>query len=98
MRPIRPGIDHSPSRRAPHPTPYDGPDDRSGARSVARHGQQTRQKVEYPIAFVILGSLITSTRLNLYVLPFLFAKFGHRSLPQADRADSQIHLYSQLQS
>ena len=55
-------------------------------------GNKPGQEIEYPMAFVILGGLITSTLLNLHVLPPLFAKFGHRSLPQADRADSQIHL------
>ncbi len=55
-------------------------------------GNKPGREIEYPMAFVILGGLITSTLLNLHVLPPLFAKFGHRSLPQADRVDEQIHL------
>lgn len=55
-------------------------------------GNKPGQEIEYPMAFVILGGLVTSTLLNLLVLPPLFAKFGHRNLPQADKAESQIRL------
>lgn len=55
-------------------------------------GNKPGQEIEYPMAFVILGGLVTSTLLNLLVLPPLFAKFGHRDLQQADGADSQIRL------
>ena len=39
-------------------------------------GNKPGQEIEYPMAFVILGGLVTSTLLNLLVLPALFAKFG----------------------
>ena len=39
-------------------------------------GNMPGQEIEYPMAFVILGGLVTSTLLNLLVLPPLFAKFG----------------------
>lgn len=39
-------------------------------------GDKPGQEIEYPMAFVILGGLTTSTLLNLLVLPPLFAKFG----------------------
>lgn len=39
-------------------------------------GNKPGQEIEYPMAFVILGGLVTSTLLNLLVLPPLFAKFG----------------------
>lgn len=39
-------------------------------------GNKPGQEIEYPMAFVILGGLITSTLLNLLVLPALFARFG----------------------
>lgn len=39
-------------------------------------GNQPGQEIEYPMAFVILGGLVTSTLLNLLVLPPLFARFG----------------------
>lgn len=39
-------------------------------------GNKPGQEIEYPMAFVILGGLVTSTLLNLFVLPPLFALFG----------------------
>lgn len=39
-------------------------------------GNKPGQEIEYPMAFVILGGLVTSTLLNLLVLPSLFACFG----------------------
>lgn len=39
-------------------------------------GNKPGQEIEYPMAFVILGGLVTSTLLNLLVLPPLFAAFG----------------------
>ncbi len=39
-------------------------------------GNKPGQEIEYPMAFVILGGLVTSTFLNLLVLPPLFAMFG----------------------
>ncbi len=34
------------------------------------------QEIEYPMAIVILGGLITTTLLNLFVLPSLYLRFG----------------------
>ena len=34
-------------------------------------------EIEHPMAIVILGGLVTSTLLNLYVLPALYLRFGH---------------------
>jgi CzcA family heavy metal efflux pump len=39
-------------------------------------GNKPGLEIEYPMAFVILGGLVTSTLLNLLVLPPLFARFG----------------------
>ena len=39
-------------------------------------GNKPGQEIEYPMAFVILGGLVTSTLLNLLVLPPLLARFG----------------------
>jgi Cu/Ag efflux pump CusA len=41
-------------------------------------------EIEYPMAIVILGGLITSTLLNLFVVPSLYLRFGKekRALPQ----------------
>lgn len=44
-------------------------------------GNKPGQEIEYPMAFVILGGLVTSTLLNLLVLPPLFAKFGRAESP-----------------
>jgi Cu/Ag efflux pump CusA len=34
------------------------------------------QEIEYPMAIVILGGLVTSTLLNLLVVPTLYLRFG----------------------
>jgi Cu/Ag efflux pump CusA len=36
------------------------------------------QEIEYPMAIVILGGLVTSTLLNLLVVPSLYLRFGKR--------------------
>jgi Cu/Ag efflux pump CusA len=43
-------------------------------------------EIEYPMAIVILGGLITSTLLNLFVVPSLYLRFGKgwRSLVQSN--------------
>ena len=37
-------------------------------------------EIEYPLAVVILGGLVTSTLLNLFLLPSLYLRFGRRTL------------------
>ena len=39
-------------------------------------GNKPGHEIEYPLAVVILGGLLTSTLLNLFLLPPLYAKFG----------------------
>jgi Cu/Ag efflux pump CusA len=39
-------------------------------------GNLPGHEIEYPLAIVIVGGLITSTLLNLLLLPPLYAKFG----------------------
>jgi Cu/Ag efflux pump CusA len=48
-------------------------------------GVKPGQEIEHPLAVVILGGLVTSTLLNLFVLPPLYAKFGRPvgELPEA---------------
>lgn len=36
------------------------------------------QEIEYPMAIVILGGLVTSTILNLFIMPFLYFRFAKR--------------------
>ncbi len=49
-------------------------------------GQKPGHEVEYPLAVVILGGLITSTVLNLFLMPALYLRFGRRS--PAERAEA----------
>ena len=39
-------------------------------------GNQPGHEIEYPLAVVIVGGLVTSTLLNLFLLPPLYAFFG----------------------
>jgi Cu/Ag efflux pump CusA len=39
-------------------------------------------EIEYPMAIVILGGLITSTLLNLLVVPSLYLRFGKSGTPE----------------
>jgi len=41
-------------------------------------GNLPGQEIEYPMAVVILGGLVTSTVLNLLILPALYAKFSRK--------------------
>jgi Cu/Ag efflux pump CusA len=52
-------------------------------------GNKPGQEIEYPMAFVILGGLVTSTLLNLLVLPPLFARFGNVKLA-SNRDDDPV--------
>jgi Cu/Ag efflux pump CusA len=36
------------------------------------------QEIEFPMAIVIIGGLVTSTVLNLFVVPSLYLRFGKR--------------------
>jgi Cu/Ag efflux pump CusA len=39
-------------------------------------GSLPGQEIEHPMAVVIIGGLVTSTLLNLYVTPSLYLRFG----------------------
>jgi Cu/Ag efflux pump CusA len=39
-------------------------------------GDKPGQEIEHPMAIVILGGLVTSTLLNLFVVPVLYLRFG----------------------
>ena len=43
---------------------------------LAVAGSIPGHEIEHPMAIVILGGLITSTLLNLFVLPSLYLRFG----------------------
>ncbi len=44
-------------------------------------GEIPGQEIEYPMAIVILGGLITATLLNLFVVPSLYLRFANRGGP-----------------
>ncbi len=50
---------------------------------LAIAGDIPGQEIEYPMAIVILGGLVTSTLLNLLVVPTLYLRFGKREAWQA---------------
>jgi Cu/Ag efflux pump CusA len=39
-------------------------------------GDRPGQEIEHPMAVVILGGLVSSTLLNLFVVPALYLRFG----------------------
>jgi Cu/Ag efflux pump CusA len=41
-------------------------------------GERPGHEVEYPLAIVIVGGLVTSTLLNLFVVPSLYLRLGRR--------------------
>ena len=38
-------------------------------------------EIEHPMAIVVLGGLVTSTLVNLFVVPSLYLVYGKRDLP-----------------
>ncbi|MBI5058894.1 efflux RND transporter permease subunit [candidate division KSB1 bacterium] len=57
---------------------------------LAMGGGQPGKEIQTPMAVVILGGLLTSTALNMVVLPALYWKFGAKRKAQAARiADEQ---------
>jgi len=53
---------------------------------IVARGMRPGQEIEHPMAVVILGGLVTSTLLNLYVIPTLFLKYGRRAEATTRRA------------
>jgi CzcA family heavy metal efflux pump len=51
-------------------------------------GERPGQEIEYPLAIVILGGLVTSTLLNLFVTPSLYLRFG-RSRPETATPETE---------
>ena len=41
-------------------------------------GDLPGHEIEHPMAIVILGGLVTSTLLNLFLVPVLYLRFGRR--------------------
>jgi Cu/Ag efflux pump CusA len=51
---------------------------------LAVTGDIPGHEVEHPMAVVILGGLVTSTLLNLFVIPSLLLRFGLGAEPELD--------------
>jgi len=50
---------------------------------IVVRGNVPGQEIEHPMAVVIVGGLLTSTFLNLFLLPALYARFGEPARPEA---------------
>jgi len=50
-------------------------------------GLKPGHEVEYPLAVVILGGLVTSTLLNLFLLPSLYLRFGRRTTTEREMSE-----------
>jgi len=48
---------------------------------LVMRGNIPGQEIEHPMAMVILGGLLTSTLLNLFLVPSLYLRFGKRGNP-----------------
>ena len=51
---------------------------------LAYGGDLPGQEIEHPMAVVILGGLVTSTVLNLFLMPPLYLAFGRRTRVSAE--------------
>jgi CzcA family heavy metal efflux pump len=51
-------------------------------------GEIPGAEIEYPMAIVILGGLVTATLLNLFIIPALYLRFGRRRTAAAPPAPS----------
>ena len=45
---------------------------------IALGGNKPGQEIEHPMAVIILGGLLTSTLLNLFVMPVLYLRYSRR--------------------
>jgi len=54
---------------------------------LAISGDLPGHEIEHPMAVVILGGLVTSTLLNLFIIPPLYLVFGRRREPEMNGAE-----------
>jgi CzcA family heavy metal efflux pump len=52
------------------------------------------QEIARPMAIVILGGLVTSTMLNLFIIPALYLRFGARSQARSSKETPQVQYES----
>ncbi|MCB0065216.1 MAG: efflux RND transporter permease subunit, partial [Caldilineaceae bacterium] len=53
-------------------------------------GNLPGHEIEHPMAIVILGGLITSTLVNLFIIPALYLLFGKRNGPTQSGPDKAL--------
>ena len=54
---------------------------------LALAGNKAGHEIEHPMAVVILGGLVTSTLLNLFLMPSLYLAFGHGGKAPDEESD-----------
>ena len=47
-------------------------------------GSRPGQEIEHPMAIVIVGGLVSSTVLNLFLVPALFLRYGSPAMPNEE--------------
>jgi CzcA family heavy metal efflux pump len=50
------------------------------------YGNLPGQEIEYPMAVVIMGGLVTSTLLNLFIVPALYLRFGAGTVKSTEKS------------
>jgi len=66
--------------------PDDGARNSTRTRADCGGGNRPGHEIEHPMAVVILGGLVTSTVLNLFLMPSLYLRYGRRRGVAAGRA------------
>ena len=56
------------------------------------YGDLPGHEIEYPMAVVILGGLVTSTLLSLFILPALYLRFGRGTVLREDEAAEETFM------
>jgi Cu/Ag efflux pump CusA len=51
---------------------------------------QPGKEIQQPMAVVILGGIVTSTFLNMIVIPVLYARYGRVEVLQRARLDEEV--------
>jgi Cu/Ag efflux pump CusA len=57
---------------------------------LAISGNLPGHEIEHPMAIVILGGLVTSTLVNLFIVPSLYLVLGRRTVPSSPSAGSAL--------
>jgi len=55
-------------------------------------GDRSGHEIEHPMAVVIVGGLVTSTLLNLFLLPAIYLRYGHQ-MPAPASSSLDVHRY-----